>query len=804
MKTDYSRAVGALMMQAIWTEGGMSAEDLEDALGLKPDAVAARLQAMLDAGLLVGVQEGNAVIWAPPIAEARELAAPLFVPVEAAAIDTAEGANDPEWEARAGWPLSAGELLPNLPGAEPSLPPMAAEPIETVAEVPQPLEENSPQIEPEPEVAADLKCAGPGCEADATRTVLANDGTCADFCVAHEQEVLQGAVQAVGLAAAPPVGEPPAEETVEEVAAEDAETDEDDEEGQEDAGEIARPLPGADRSKPLFMDVEEGKYNARDVLGMCRVYPILLDHLDRTNTAGVYLVDRQLAQIALEMSRTGLPVDQVERERVGKRLKEIRDSAVALLRPLTDGDNRPKFIEQLAGYAAAKPRKKDPMAGVINEVSGAPHSIESAYMARIHIRTIEIEKAIDKKGVNFGAKLQQAAMLRVAGVPLLKVTEKTKQPKISKETLEEVAHHAPARAMLEFILSQAAIVNYIDGRKGKNGETKGIVIDPDDRLRPDWPIHKITGRWGSSPNVQNWSKRAGGGVENLRRMIAAPPGYKLVGADFAQIEARIIAVRAACIFLINVFARKEDIHGALAGEAFVEFPKLNEVHRSHKGQKCGISADRCTCGQPSAIFIKGMCPGCGAHHEEKCDFCLRRDKLRDLTKRLEYGCFYGGAELTLWQSVVKDHPDTKIEHVRHFMSAMTLKMPELPAWRADLYNRALKDGELRSPILGRRQTFPMHRLDPTVAYNWESQSGGADLWALGAVEFDRRWPQKPVQFGGQTDARLIHNGHDSMMVLARDEVVSQVGKDIVASWSRNWGGVDFPLDLKVGHRWSEV
>jgi hypothetical protein len=154
--------------------------------------------------------------------------------------------------------------------------------------------------------------------------------------------------------------------------------------------------------------------------------------------------------------------------------------------------------------------------------------------------------------------------------------------------------------------------------------------------------------------------------------------------------------------------------------------------------------------------------------------------------------------------VVKDHPDTKIEHVRHFMSAMTLKMPELPAWRADLYNRALKDGELRSPILGRRQTFPMHRLDPTVAYNWESQSGGADLWALGAVEFDRRWPQKPVQFGGQTDARLIHNGHDSMMVLARDEVVSQVGKDIVASWSRNWGGVDFPLDLKVGHRWSEV
>lgn len=509
--------------------------------------------------------------------------------------------------------------------------------------------------------------------------------------------------------------------------------------------------------------LSEGRYNARDVLATCRLYKHLADALHTTGTVNVYLHDREMAKLALQMQRIGMPIDLEERERVGKHLREIRDAGVAELRKYTEA---PEFIDWVASFQATKPRKTDPQAGQVG-ADGTSESRESAYAARVVLRKAELEKKWAKlrvKGVdpiNIGSKYQQAALMRVAGVPLTRINPKSGLPKISKDTLEPHAANPAARAMLNFSLTDTLIETFVDG----------LEIAPDGYIHPEWLIHKITGRWGSNPNVQNWSKRAGGGAENLRRMVHAPKNYLLVGADFAQLEARILALLSRDPLLLAVFMEGRDIHAEMAAIGFpAVWPGLQATYLAHKDEK-------------------GSC---------KCETCASRDKARDLTKRLEYGGFYGGAPLVLWQSVVKDWPTLMLRDIEAFVRNMNQRMPAVMRWRRQVLEEATLKREVRSPILGRRETFPLGRVDPGVAYNYKAQSGGADLWCLGALDFMRRWPQDGAS------GRIIHNGHDSVLVLVKREDAERCALDVRESWERTIDGVTFKLDVRIGERWSDV
>ena len=380
--------------------------------------------------------------------------------------------------------------------------------------------------------------------------------------------------------------------------------------------------------------------------------------------------------------------------------------------------------------------------------------------------------------MNFGAKVQQAAILRVAGVPLIKTTGKSGLPQIDKEVLKGFERHPAAKSLLRYILTDKTINVYVEGEKraGKSGnKTRPVMVTDDGYLHPLWTVHKITGRWGSSPNVQNFSKRAGGGEENIRAMIVAPEGYTFVGADQMQLEVRLVGAMSQCEYLLDVFQKGEDVHSAFAAVGFPGvWPKLAATFNAHK--KALPKAEKC-----------------------RCVDCAMRDKIRDLTKRMEYGGIYGGADKTIWEAIVGDFPDLTQRQVRIFLDSFNKTMPEVLAWREQTLQEALQFGEIRSPILGRRQVFPLGRVDPTVAYNYKAQSGGADLWALGAVEFMARWDQF-----GSVDARLIQNGHDSVLVLCRQDLVEQVAKDVYTCWSREWSGVPFIMETRIANRWSEV
>jgi len=82
----------------------------------------------------------------------------------------------------------------------------------------------------------------------------------------------------------------------------------------------------------------------------------------------------------------------------------------------------------------------------------------------------------------------------------------------------------------------------------------------------------VTGRLASSdPNLQNIPVRTAEG-RRIREAFIAPPGSRIVSADYSQIELRIMAHLSGDAGLLQAFTNNEDIHRATAAEIFMVAP----------------------------------------------------------------------------------------------------------------------------------------------------------------------------------------------------------------------------------------
>jgi DNA polymerase I len=90
----------------------------------------------------------------------------------------------------------------------------------------------------------------------------------------------------------------------------------------------------------------------------------------------------------------------------------------------------------------------------------------------------------------------------------------------------------------------------------------------------------VTGRLSSNePNLQNIPIRTSAG-RRIRSCFIAPPGSKIVSADYSQIELRIMAHLSGDENLRRAFAEGEDIHRATAAEVFgVPVTAVEPEHR---------------------------------------------------------------------------------------------------------------------------------------------------------------------------------------------------------------------------------
>lgn len=169
-------------------------------------------------------------------------------------------------------------------------------------------------------------------------------------------------------------------------------------------------------------------------------------------------------------------------------------------------------------------------------------------------------------------------------LPIIKKTPKG-APSTAEEVLQELA--------LDYPLPQL-IMNHRGLFKLKSTYTDKLpqmVNSSTGRLHTSYhQAVTATGRLSSSdPNLQNIPIRTEEG-RRIRQAFIAAPGYKIVAADYSQIELRIMAHLSQDEGLLRAFAEGLDIHQATAAEVFgVELDEVStEQRRSAKAINFGL------------------------------------------------------------------------------------------------------------------------------------------------------------------------------------------------------------------------
>ena len=189
-----------------------------------------------------------------------------------------------------------------------------------------------------------------------------------------------------------------------------------------------------------------------------------------------------------------------------------------------------------------------------------------AQSAELAGRMREIEASAHARAggpFNLGsAKQIQAILYDTLGLPVLAKTPKG-QPSTAESVLQELAHeHELPKLILEHRAMSKLKSTYTDALPACVNPGTGRVHTS---------YHQAvaaTGRLSSSdPNLQNIPVRTREG-RRIRQAFVPDPGYRLVAADYSQIELRIMAHLSGDRGLLDAFASGADIHRATAAEVF--------------------------------------------------------------------------------------------------------------------------------------------------------------------------------------------------------------------------------------------
>jgi len=139
----------------------------------------------------------------------------------------------------------------------------------------------------------------------------------------------------------------------------------------------------------------------------------------------------------------------------------------------------------------------------------------------------------------------------------------TGSPSVDEEVLEKLAEDHPICAAL---LEHRSIAKL----KGTYTEKlPRMVHAKTGRVHTNYAqAVAVTGRLSSTdPNLQNIPVRTAEG-RRIREAFVAPPGSKIMSADYSQIELRIMAHLSGDASLVSAFAKGEDVHRHTASEVF--------------------------------------------------------------------------------------------------------------------------------------------------------------------------------------------------------------------------------------------
>ena len=280
-----------------------------------------------------------------------------------------------------------------------------------------------------------------------------------------------------------------------------------------------------------------------------------------------------------------LTFNQIPVEEAGPYAAEDADVTLRLHRAL-----RPR-LEEHPSLAALCDTVEVPLVPVLSRVERNGVRIDvrrlNQHSAELADRMREIELSAHERAggpFNLGsAKQIRTILYENLGLPVRAKTPKG-QPSTAESVLQELAfEHELPKLILEHRAVSKLKSTYTDALPACVNPATGRVHTS---------YHQAvasTGRLSSSdPNLQNIPVRTHEG-RRIRQAFVADPGYRLVAADYSQIELRIMAHLSGDQGLRDAFASGADIHRATAAEVFAGGGEVtDEQRRSAKAINFGL------------------------------------------------------------------------------------------------------------------------------------------------------------------------------------------------------------------------
>lgn len=260
-----------------------------------------------------------------------------------------------------------------------------------------------------------------------------------------------------------------------------------------------------------------------------------------------------------------LTFDQIPLEQAGPYAAEDADITLRLHQTLwpklQQAERLPVLLQEL----------EIPLISVLSRMERTGVSIDTGMLAaqsqQLATRMHELEQqayAIAGRSFNMGSPKQIGQIFfEELGLPVISKTPKG-APSTAESVLQELADlgHELPRIILEHRGLAKLKSTYTD-------KLPEMVCPRTGRVHTSYhQAVAATGRLSSSdPNLQNIPIRSEEG-RRIRRAFVPQPGWRMVAADYSQIELRIMAHLSGDEGLTKAFAEGRDIHRATAAEVF--------------------------------------------------------------------------------------------------------------------------------------------------------------------------------------------------------------------------------------------
>jgi DNA polymerase-1 len=381
--------------------------------------------------------------------------------------------------------------------------------------------------------------------------------------------------------------------------------------------------------------------------------------------------------------------------------------------------------------------------------------LSAGYGERLVVLEGEIEELAGHP-LNIGSPKQLAQVLfQELKLPVVKKTKTG--PSTDADVLEELAESHPLpKKIVEYRQYSKLKSTYVDALPTMIYPVTGRVHTSFNQ------VVAATGRLSSSdPNLQNIPIRTEEGREIRSAFVAGEPGWKLLAADYSQIELRILAHYSQDVSMCAAFERDEDIHQMVASQVFgVPLEEVTSAQRrSAKAVNFGVIY-----GQSPFGLAKGL----GISQEEAARFIDGY-----------FGTYRGMAEFmvgTLDECRKNGYVATILGRRRAIQGVR-------PAAQLTL----LTERPSRRPL-----TLPER-----TAVNSVIQGSAADLIKLAMLAIHRRLQQE------NHPAKMLLQIHDELVFEAPESELDALS-ELVRAEMQNVMQLRVPLkvDIKTGENWA--